>query len=73
MHKIKKDRLLLLKVLRDHVKESLNNSEINPAFEEDVADMFLAIQDRKNVKQLKVVEKELEKWIDEMENQRATR
>jgi hypothetical protein len=57
-------------VLRDYVEDSLVNSEIDPNLESDVAEMFADIQDRKTVKHLKCIKKELNKWIKEMEEDR---
>lgn len=65
--RIKDNRLLLLKALRDHIDTSLDNAEINPNFESDVADMLTDMKEKKNVKRLKVIKKELDKWIKEME------
>jgi hypothetical protein len=70
MRRIKNDRLLLLKALRDHVEVSLENSEVESQFEADVAEMIMAMRDKRTVKQLKVVRKELDKWIKEMEEDR---
>jgi len=60
----------LLKALRDHVEVSLENSEVESQFEADVAEMIMAMRDKRTVKQLKVVRKELDKWIKEMEEDR---
>jgi hypothetical protein len=59
-----------LKALRDHVEVSLENSEVESQFEADVAEMIMAMRDKCTVKQLKVVRKELDKWIKEMEEDR---
>lgn len=60
----------MLKALRDHVEVSLENSEVESQFEADVAEMIMAMRDKRTVKQLKVVRKELDKWIKEMEEDR---
>ena len=69
MIKIKNNKLNLLKVILDHVKDSLVNTEINPNVESEVTEMFDHIQDRKEVKQLKLIQKELIKWIKDMESE----
>ena len=68
--KIRKSRLDLLKALKDHVKESLDYAEVNDALESDVAEMFIDIRDKRRLKSLKVMFKELGGWIDEMEDEK---
>lgn len=68
--RIKKDKLELLKVLKNHVDDSLINAEINPNVESEVAEMFADMQDRKTIKYLKCMKEELTKWIKEMEEER---
>ena len=66
-HDLKNNRLNLLKELRNYVKRTLKNSDMNPNSKADVSDMMMELQDRKTVRTLKVVRKELDKWIKEME------
>ena len=66
-HDLKNSRLNLLKELRNYVKKTLKNSDLNPNSKADVSDMMMELQDRKAVRTLKVVRKELDKWIKEME------
>ena len=65
MNRIKQDKLELLKALLEHVDESLENVEVNDALESEVEEMLIAMKDRKRVKQLKNIRKELNKWISE--------
>jgi hypothetical protein len=65
--RIRNNKLELLKVLRDHVSDSLVNAEINSNLESEVAEMIADMQDKKAVKLLKVAKRELDKWIKEME------
>lgn len=65
--RIRNNRLELLKVLRNHVSDSLVNAEINPNLESEVAEMIADMQDKKAVKLLRVAKRELDKWIKEME------
>ena len=64
---LKKDRVLLLKAVRDHIKVSIDNADVNSNSEADISDMLLDMKDKKQLKQLKVVKKELDKWIKELE------
>lgn len=68
MYRIK-SKLLLLKLLHDHVKLSLENSKVNPNSQSDMVDMVLAMKDKKTLRELKLIEKELKKWIKEWKNE----
>jgi hypothetical protein len=70
MLRIKNDRLKLLKTLQSHVKVSLDNADVNPNLELDVAELIIVLREKKTVKMLKSVKKELDIWIKEMEFER---
>lgn len=65
MKNFKKDRVLLLKALRDLVSECMENNSINPDFERDVAEFLIEITDKKRFRRLKMVRRELDKFIEE--------
>lgn len=66
MLRIKNDKLSLLKAILSHIDTSLENSEINPELDYDVADMIMSMKEKKSIRELKVIKKELEKWILDM-------
>jgi hypothetical protein len=65
MKNFKKDRVLLLKALRDLVSECIEYSSINPNFEQDVAEFFIEFTDKKRSRRLKKIRKELDNFIEE--------
>ena len=67
-YNLKNNRLNLLKELRSFVKRILENSDMNPNSKSDVSDLMAILQERKSVRTLKIVRKELDKWIQEMES-----
>ena len=69
MKNFKKSRLLLLKALRDLVSEDMENGSINPNFEQDVAEFFIEFTDKKRLRHLKMIRKEVDKWIEQMTSQ----
>ena len=66
MLKFKKDRLLLLKALRELVSEDMENSEINPHLDQEVSEFMIEITDKRRYKRLKSIRKELDKYIEEV-------
>lgn len=66
MFKFKKDRVLLLKALRDLVNESM---DVNPLLEEDVSEFLTELTNKRNARRLKIIRRELDKWITEMIHQ----
>lgn len=66
MLNFKKDRVLLLRVLRDIVTENMGYSDVNPYIDEDVADLITEIKDKRKCRKLKLVRNELDKMIKEM-------
>jgi hypothetical protein len=65
--KLKNNRLNLLKELRSHVKTILESSDMNPNSTSDISDMMLMLQERKTARTLKIMRRELDKWIQEIE------
>ena len=66
MKNFKKDRVLLLKALRDIVTEDMDNaSSINPNWSRDVVDFIMEIKSKKRLRRLKSILRELDKFIDE--------
>lgn len=66
MSKFKNDRILLLRVLRDLVTENMDFGIVNSYIESDVADLISEIVDKKRIRRLKKVRKELDEMIEEM-------
>lgn len=62
----KKDKILLLKALRELVSEDMENSEINPYMDQEVSEFMIEITDKRRLKRLKSMRKELDKYIDEV-------
>lgn len=63
--KFQKDKLELLKSLRDLVLEDLRNSTVNVDLEYDTSEVLMEITDRKRSRRLKLIKRELDSWIDE--------
>jgi hypothetical protein len=66
MFKFKKDRILLLKALREIVAENMEASDIDPRIDEDVSEYMIEVTDKKRARRLKMMMKELDKLIIEM-------
>ena len=66
----KKDKILLLKALRELVSEDMENSEINPYMDQEVSEFMIEITDKRRVRRLKSMRKELDKYIEEIEEER---
>jgi len=67
MLNIKKDKVSLLKAVDDLVSDHLSNASINPNLEAEVADFILEFTDKKRLRRLKLLQKELRKWIKELD------
>jgi hypothetical protein len=65
--KIEKDKLKILNAVYDHIKEYLSYADINPDIESDVSEIFIQIKDKQKIKKLKNINKEIEKWIKNWE------
>jgi hypothetical protein len=70
MNKFRQDRLVLLKALFGLVNEALDNSDINPYIEQDVAEFLTEIKDKRHKRNLKIIRRELDRWINECEEHR---
>jgi len=68
--KFQRDRLELLKTLREFVLEEMNNAKVNVDLEYDVSEVLTEITDRKRARRLGLVRRELEKWIEETKSNR---
>lgn len=62
----KKDRISLLKELRELVLENIENANIDPFLEQDVSEFIAEIKDRRRIRKLKSILKETDKAIDGM-------
>jgi hypothetical protein len=62
----KKDKVSLLKALREVVTDNMEYGEINPQIDRDVADLMLELTNKKHLRRLKLIRKELDKLIDEV-------
>jgi hypothetical protein len=67
MLKFKNNRLVLLKTLRELVSDAIENADINPVFEEDVSKLILDITDKRRVRRLKLIRKELDVFINDLD------
>jgi len=70
MLSFKKDRVALLKALRDLVTEGIRNSDVSVDLDEEVAELLTEVKDRRRVRKLKTIRRELDKFIDEVVSQR---
>lgn len=66
MLKFKDNKLELLRELRRMLTEDINNVDVNVDLQEDVADFLADVTDKRRHRRLKLVRKELDKWIEEM-------
>lgn len=66
MMKFKKDKVKLLKELRELVIDNLDNAGVKVDLEYEVAELLTEITDKRRFRRLKTVCKELNKWIDEL-------
>jgi hypothetical protein len=68
MLNFKKNKVLLLRVLRDLVTEHMDNASINSYLEQEVAEFLIEIKDKRRIRKLKQIRKELDKFIEETKN-----
>lgn len=66
MLKFKDNKLELLRELRRMLSDDINNVAVNVDLEEEVADFLTEVTDKRRARRLKLVRKELDKWIQEM-------
>lgn len=62
----KNNKKLVLKTLMELVKESIDNADINVDLEQDVAELLTEIKDKRRLRKLKSLKKELNDWIVEL-------
>jgi len=68
MLNFKKNKVLLLKTLRNIVTDEIDNASIDPSMEEEVAEFLTDVKDKRKVRQLKAIRKELDTFIKEVES-----
>lgn len=66
MMKFKKDKVELLKELRKLVTDNLDNAGVKVDLEYEVAELLTEVTDKRRFRRLKMVRRELDKWIDEL-------
>jgi len=66
MMKFKNNKLELFKELRKLVTENLNNANVNVDLEYEVAELLTEITDKRKLRRLKLVRKELDKLIEQL-------
>ena len=69
MMKFKKDRISLLKVLRDLVTENIDAAAINVFSEKEISDYMAEVTDKKHARHLKAIRRELDKLIEEVKSE----
>lgn len=67
--KFKKDRVSLLKALRDLVSENMDAATINVFSEEEISEYMTEVIDKKRARRLKAIRRELDKVIDEIKSE----
>lgn len=65
MRKLEKNKMALLKALMDLVKENLNFADVREELDSEVAELITDLKDRKRLRRLKEIKRELEKLIVE--------
>lgn len=60
----------MLKALRDLVEEGICNFDVNVDLEEEVAEFLSEVKDRRRVRKLKVIRRELDTFIEEVSYQK---
>lgn len=66
MPNFKKDNVVLLKVLRNLVKENIDASKVNMVMEQDVAEYITEMTDKRRIRKLKELNRALDKYIAEV-------
>jgi len=70
--KIKKDRLCLLQAIFKFIEKDLDIGSLNADLDSEVSEFVADFKDKKTVRELKIIHKELERWIDEIKTSRTT-
>jgi hypothetical protein len=63
----KKDKVVLLKALRNLVKENLEFGAVNIYMESDVGEVMTDLCDRKRLRNLKKLQRATDNWMKELE------
>lgn len=71
MFKFKKDRILLLKELHEIVKDAIEASSIDIYQEEEISDYMIEITDKRRIRKLKTINKEIDKWLNELTHEKV--
>lgn len=69
MFTFKKDKLSLLKSLRDLVKDNLDFGSINVDIDSDVGEFVADLRDRKRMRELKKLKRAADEWLKELESE----
>lgn len=64
--KFKNDRILLLRMLREIVKKQIEAGSLNTFIEEDVSNYLMDVTDKRQVRKLKKIMNEVDKWLKDM-------
>jgi hypothetical protein len=70
--KLKKDRLCLLQAIEKFIEKGLDLGSINAEIESEVSEFIADFKDKKSLRELKLIHKELKRWIDEIKDSRKT-
>jgi len=70
MLNFKKDRVLLLKALRDLVTEAVDDASISVELDEEVAEFLTKTKDKRRLRKLKMLRREVSKYIEEVASQK---
>jgi hypothetical protein len=62
----KKNRVLLLKELRQLVSENIDNSSIDPFLEQEISEFITEVKDKRKVRKLKIIRHALDEFIKEV-------
>ena len=68
MAKFKTDKVTLLKLLRNLVSEGIDNAKVNVELESEVAELISDLTDKRRVRRLKSLRRDVDKWIDELKD-----
>ena len=66
MPNYKKDKLLVLKALRDLLVETIGYENINPHDEEEVSNLILELSDKRRVRKFKRILKEYDVYLKQV-------
>ena len=68
MAKFKTDKVTLLKLLRNWVSEGIDNAKVNVELESEVAELISDLTDKRRLRRLKALRRDVDKWIDELKD-----